>query len=106
MGLFETAPAAAREKALAWLRHIREVEYGRPGGADSGGVVRAGYDPDRWTLAERERDAAATETEEDCLDGLDQDVEDPAGDNEALGGPAAPVAGYGLYDAQEEADKW
>ncbi|MGW0964516.1 hypothetical protein ACWD4K_37385 [Streptomyces gelaticus] len=59
MGLFETAPAAAREKALAWLRHIREVEYGRPGGADSGGVVRAGYDPDRWTLAERERAKAA-----------------------------------------------
>ncbi|GAA1335029.1 hypothetical protein GCM10009647_077000 [Streptomyces sanglieri] len=43
---------------------------------------------------------------EDSLDGLDQEVEDPAGDNEALGGPAAPVAGYGLYDAQEEARKW
>lgn len=58
-GLFETAPAAAREKALAWLRHIREVEYGLAGGADSGGVVRAEYDPERWTLAERERAKAA-----------------------------------------------
>ncbi|MDQ8708324.1 DDE-type integrase/transposase/recombinase [Streptomyces sp. LHD-70] len=54
-GLFETAPAAAREKALAWQRHIREVECGRPGGADSSGQVRAEYDPDRWTLAEREQ---------------------------------------------------
>jgi hypothetical protein len=40
-GLFETAPAAAREKALAWLRHIREVECGLPGEAGGGGVVRA-----------------------------------------------------------------
>ncbi|MFE5097808.1 hypothetical protein ACFRCI_48100 [Streptomyces sp. NPDC056638] len=58
-GLFETAPAAAREKALAWLRHIREVECGLPGEVDSGGVVRAEYDPDRWTLAEREQAKAA-----------------------------------------------
>lgn len=54
-GLFETAPAAAREKALAWQRHIREVEYGLPGGAGSGGEVRAEYDPERRTLAEREQ---------------------------------------------------
>ncbi|MFI6476039.1 transposase [Streptomyces sp. NPDC050516] len=54
-GLFETAPAAAREKAMAWLRHIREVESGLRGGAGSGGVMRAEYDPDRWTLAEREQ---------------------------------------------------
>ncbi|MFF3735506.1 transposase [Streptomyces sp. NPDC002476] len=58
-GLFETAPAAAREKALAWLRHIREVECGLPGEVGSGGVVRAEYDPDRWTLAEREQAKAA-----------------------------------------------
>ncbi|WP_331737782.1 transposase [Streptomyces sp. NBC_00019] len=54
-GLFETAPAAAREKALAWQRHIREVEYGRPDGEDSGGQVRPEYNPERWTLAEREQ---------------------------------------------------
>lgn len=54
-GLFETAPVVAREKAMAWLRHIREVECGLPGGPDSGGVMRAEYDPQRWTLAERER---------------------------------------------------
>ncbi|GHC73251.1 hypothetical protein GCM10010507_60550 [Streptomyces cinnamoneus] len=54
-GLFETAPAAAREKALAWQRHVREVECGLPGGPGSGGVVRPQYDPERHTLAERER---------------------------------------------------
>ncbi|MFD7262200.1 Mu transposase C-terminal domain-containing protein [Streptomyces sp. NPDC059874] len=58
-GLFETAPAAAREKALAWQRHIREVECGQPGGPDSGGMVRAQYDPARRTLAEREQAKAA-----------------------------------------------
>ncbi|MHA4779817.1 Mu transposase C-terminal domain-containing protein [Streptomyces sp. MSC1_001] len=58
-GLFETAPVAAREKAMAWLRHVREVECGLPGGPDSGGVMRAEYDPQRWTLAERERAKAA-----------------------------------------------
>ncbi|MEU5438230.1 hypothetical protein AB0G73_33405 [Streptomyces sp. NPDC020719] len=54
-GLFETAPAAAREKALAWQRHIREVECGLPGGVGSGGVVRPQYDPEGWTLAQREQ---------------------------------------------------
>ncbi len=54
-GLFETAPAAAREKALARLRHIREVECGLPGGVGSGGAVRPEYDPDRFTLAQREQ---------------------------------------------------
>lgn len=51
-GLFETAPAAAREKALAWQRHVREVECGlAAGGPGSGGVVRPEYDPARHTLA-------------------------------------------------------
>ncbi|MFD0355235.1 hypothetical protein ACFVHW_16075 [Streptomyces sp. NPDC127110] len=58
-GLSETAPAAARQKALAWQRHIREVECGRPGGPDSGEEVREEYDPARWTLAEREQAKAA-----------------------------------------------
>ncbi|RPE28036.1 DDE-type integrase/transposase/recombinase [Kitasatospora cineracea] len=56
-GLFETAPPAARERALAWLRHIREVETGHPDGADAqaGRVVNERYDPARYTLAQRER---------------------------------------------------
>ncbi|WP_344588533.1 Mu transposase C-terminal domain-containing protein [Kitasatospora paracochleata] len=54
-GLFETAPAAARERALAWLRHIREVETGHPDGAEAGHVLKECYDPERYTLAERER---------------------------------------------------
>ncbi|WP_461025915.1 Mu transposase C-terminal domain-containing protein [Streptomyces sparsus] len=54
-GLFETAPAAAREKALAWQRHVREVECGLAGGPGSAGAVREQYDPERHTLAEREQ---------------------------------------------------
>ncbi|MFF8189152.1 hypothetical protein ACF044_18025 [Microbacterium sp. NPDC016588] len=54
-GLFETAPAAAREKALAWQRHVREVECGLPGGPGSEGAVHEQYDPERYTLAEREQ---------------------------------------------------
>lgn len=53
-GLFETAPAAAREKALAWQRHVREVECGLAGGPRSAGAVREQYAPERHTLAERE----------------------------------------------------
>ncbi|MCC9312322.1 DDE-type integrase/transposase/recombinase [Kitasatospora sp. RB6PN24] len=54
-GLFETAPAAAQERALAWLRHIREVETGHPDGATAGYVVNERYDPARYTLAQREQ---------------------------------------------------
>ncbi len=54
-GLFETASAAAREKALAWQRHVREVECGLTGGPGSQGTVRPQYDPQRHTLAEREQ---------------------------------------------------
>ncbi|MGW1077285.1 Mu transposase C-terminal domain-containing protein [Streptomyces sp. NPDC002537] len=54
-GLFETAPAAAREKALAWQRHVREVECGLADGPGNGGVVRPQYDPEQHTLAEREQ---------------------------------------------------
>ncbi|MFJ2264451.1 hypothetical protein ACIOKD_40285 [Streptomyces sp. NPDC087844] len=52
--LWETVPLAAQERALAWLRHIREVETGLPSGPASGGVPRPEYDPQRFTLAERE----------------------------------------------------
>ncbi|MFI1303367.1 Mu transposase C-terminal domain-containing protein [Streptomyces sioyaensis] len=47
-------PLAARERALAWQRHIREIETGLPGGPGSRGVPRDDYDPQRFTLAERE----------------------------------------------------
>ncbi|KPI22260.1 hypothetical protein OV320_1671 [Actinobacteria bacterium OV320] len=52
--LWETVPLAAQERALAWLRHIREVETGLPGSPASGGAPRPEYDPQRFTLAERE----------------------------------------------------
>lgn len=53
--LWETVPLAAQERALAWLRHIREVETGLPGGAASGGTPRPEYDPARRSMAEREQ---------------------------------------------------
>ncbi|MFI0724260.1 transposase [Streptomyces sp. NPDC021224] len=53
-GLFESAPARERERALAWQRHIREVETGLPGGPGSGGVPRPEYHPTRL-LADREQ---------------------------------------------------
>ncbi|MFD7678474.1 transposase [Streptomyces sp. NPDC060187] len=60
-GLFETAPAAARERALAWLGHIREVETGlpHPPSGDGSQTGRAQYDPQRFTLAERDAAKAA-----------------------------------------------
>ncbi|MEU5205347.1 Mu transposase C-terminal domain-containing protein [Kribbella sp. NPDC020789] len=47
-------PLADRERALSWQRHIREIETGLPGGSGSAGVPRDEYDPQRFTLAERE----------------------------------------------------
>ncbi|WP_440581256.1 transposase [Streptomyces sp. PT19] len=52
--VWSALPLAARERAMAWLGHIREVETGLPGGPGSGGRVREEYDPQRFTLAERE----------------------------------------------------
>lgn len=55
-GLFETVPPAARQRALAWLPHIREVETGLPHPAESPEPARPRpeYDPERWTLAQRD----------------------------------------------------
>lgn len=55
-GLFETVPLAAQQRALAWLPHIREVETGwpRPEGGREGQTMRPEYDPERWTLAQRD----------------------------------------------------
>ncbi|MFI1068163.1 transposase [Streptomyces spororaveus] len=59
LGLLESLPEAVREQAFAWERHVREVETGLPGGAGSDGPVRAEYDPDARTLAQREEAKAA-----------------------------------------------
>ncbi|MGW2892463.1 transposase [Streptomyces griseoruber] len=50
-------PLPARERAMAWLRHIREVETGLPDGPGRG-VPRPEYDPRSFTLAEREHTKA------------------------------------------------
>ncbi|MFF9788917.1 transposase [Streptomyces nigrescens] len=55
-GLFETVPVAAQQRALAWLPHIREVETGwpHPEGSRDGRTMRPEYDPERWTMAQRD----------------------------------------------------
>ncbi|WP_327180486.1 Mu transposase C-terminal domain-containing protein [Streptomyces sp. NBC_01334] len=59
LGLLESLPAPVRERALAWERHVREVETGHPDGSGVSGLVRAGYDPAVRTLAQREEAKAA-----------------------------------------------
>ncbi|MER8012371.1 transposase [Streptomyces sp. NPDC094149] len=58
-GLLETLPGAVRERALAWERHVREVETGLPDGPGQAAAVRPEYDPARRTLAQREEAKAA-----------------------------------------------
>lgn len=53
----ETLPADVRDQALAWERHVREVEEGVP---EPGGVPSPQYDPAQHTMAQRE-DAKARE---------------------------------------------
>ncbi|MFD4814371.1 Mu transposase C-terminal domain-containing protein [Streptomyces sp. NPDC058418] len=59
LGLLESLSAPVRERALAWERHVREVETGHPGGSSVAGPPRAAYDPDARTLAQREEAKAA-----------------------------------------------
>ncbi|MFJ9847591.1 transposase [Kitasatospora sp. NPDC101155] len=54
-GLFEGVSERQRERALAWQRHIQEVECGLPVGPGGSGVPRPAYDPARWSMAEREQ---------------------------------------------------
>ncbi|MFF8430565.1 transposase [Streptomyces sp. NPDC016566] len=54
-GLLESVPARERERALAWQRHIREIETGLPDGPGSVGMPRPEYDPQRTSMAEREQ---------------------------------------------------
>ncbi|MFJ4246474.1 hypothetical protein ACIP17_38460 [Streptomyces iakyrus] len=58
LGLLESLPEAARERALGWERHVREVETGQPG-PGAAGPPRAEYDPQARTLAQREEAKAA-----------------------------------------------
>ncbi|MFK0195879.1 transposase [Kitasatospora sp. NPDC090308] len=54
-GLFATVPLREQERALAWQRHIREVETGRLEVAgELGREPRPEYDPATRTLAQRE----------------------------------------------------
>ncbi|WP_432110633.1 transposase [Streptomyces sp. AA1529] len=54
-GLLEAVPERERERAMAWQRHIREIETGLPEGPGSTGVPRPEYDPQRTSMAEREQ---------------------------------------------------
>ncbi|MCI4145782.1 hypothetical protein [Streptomyces sp. MMS20-AI2-20] len=59
LGLLQSLPEAVREQALAWERHVREVETGQPGGPGDAGPRLAEYDPQKRTLAQREEAKAA-----------------------------------------------
>ncbi|WP_257134059.1 hypothetical protein [Streptomyces sp. st140] len=52
-------PQTAAEQARWWERHILEVLDGLPPGAPAGTVPRPEFDPERNSLAQRERAKAA-----------------------------------------------
>ncbi|MEV6726186.1 transposase [Streptomyces xanthochromogenes] len=53
-GLLEALPVEVRERALAWQRHVREVETGFPDAVGQG-APREQFDPVTRSLAQRER---------------------------------------------------
>ncbi|MDT0549965.1 hypothetical protein [Streptomyces lonegramiae] len=53
-GLLEALPEQVRERALAWQRHVREVETGFPDAVGQG-APREQFDPAIRSLAQRER---------------------------------------------------
>ncbi|WP_256333598.1 hypothetical protein [Streptomyces sp. cf386] len=53
-GLLEALPVEVRERALAWQRHVREVETGFPDAVGQG-APREQFDPATRSLAQRER---------------------------------------------------
>ncbi|WP_326816176.1 transposase [Streptomyces sp. NBC_01762] len=53
-GLLEALPAEVRERALAWQRHVREVETGFPDAVRQG-CPREQFDPAARSLAQREQ---------------------------------------------------
>lgn len=54
LGLLEALPEQLRERALAWQRHVREVETGFPDAVGQG-APREQFDPAMRSLAQRER---------------------------------------------------
>lgn len=54
LGLLEALPEQVRERALAWQRHVREVETGFPDAVGQG-APREQFDPATRSLAQRER---------------------------------------------------
>ncbi|GGS15052.1 hypothetical protein GCM10010236_81360 [Streptomyces eurythermus] len=59
LSLLESLPETVRERALAWERHVREVETGRPDGTGAVGPARAEYDPQTRAPAQREEAKAS-----------------------------------------------
>lgn len=53
-GLLEALPVEVRERALAWQRHVREVETGFPDAVGQG-APREQFDPATRSLAQQER---------------------------------------------------
>jgi hypothetical protein len=68
LGLLEAVPQPALDQARWWERHVVEVDTGLPPDAAADAVARAGYDPARFTLAQREEAKVAE------LNGLGHEV--------------------------------
>ncbi|MFI0264944.1 hypothetical protein ACH4OW_38805 [Streptomyces sp. NPDC017056] len=51
--LLDIVPARESEKAVAWERHVTEVEFGKPLDADPTALPRPVYDETRHTMEER-----------------------------------------------------
>jgi putative transposase len=58
-GLLESLPEEVVTEAERWRHHVVEVETGLPPDATPGTAPRPGYDPQRTTLADRQRTKAA-----------------------------------------------
>jgi transposase InsO family protein len=57
-GLLDGLPEEVLAEARTWERHVVEVETGLPPGAEPGTVPRAGYDPAKTTVTQREQTKA------------------------------------------------
>jgi len=54
-GLLDSLPAAVRDAAREWERHVVEVETGLPPGSEPGTTPRPEYDPAATTLMQRDQ---------------------------------------------------
>lgn len=54
LALLDAVPRPALEQARWWERHVLEVETGLPRDAAVDATARSGYDPEQFTLAQRE----------------------------------------------------